>query len=159
MELIYRGIKYQSDKSEFHDFNNYQHGDWTCAVNRINAFGRYAKRDAPPGANPLGHPLGRVSHDEKLLLVWQKKTSKASTDKFPLAKYCQQLFSQQTPKVFSLTKFWHQHQRDRLEICWQIDVIENLNHCWRTTVIVELEQKFTVRTPIKLKYRGVTYYQ
>jgi hypothetical protein len=141
MELIYRGIKYQSDKSEFHDFNNYQHGDWTCSHSRVNAFGR------------------RVPHNEKLLLIWQKKKSKASTDKFPLAKYCQQLFSQQTPKAFSLTKFWHQHQRDRLEICWQIDVIENLNHCWRTTVIVELKQKITVRTPIKLKYRGVTYYQ
>ncbi len=119
MELIYRGIKYQSDKSKFHDFNQHQ----------------------------------------KLLLTWRKKTSQASTDKFPLAKYCQQFFRKQTPKVYSLTKFWHQHQRDCLETCWQIDVIENLNHCWRTTVIVELEQKFTVRTPIKLKYRGITYYR
>ncbi len=96
---------------------------------------------------------------KKLPITYCKKLVKTATNnKFPIIKYCKQLFSYQKPAVCDPLEFLHQHQSQLLENCWQLDVLQQLNLCWETTLKIELEKNLPSNPPVQLKYRGVTYY-
>lgn len=119
MELVYRGIKYQNDKSKFYN----------------------------------------LIRNQNLVLLYYKRIIHKNQPKFPLKKYCQQLFSKRKPAVLSPAKFWQRHQIQLLENCWQLDIIMMLNLCWQATIIIEMERSLTYGNSTQLKYRGVSYYK
>lgn len=120
MELIYRGIKYQNKKSEFHNL---------------------------------------VKNNQLPLFYCKKKIRAKTSNRFPLKKYCQQLFSRRKSAILSPSKFLYQYQIQLLESCWRIDMILMLNFCWQATIMIEMERSLRGNPPLKLKYRGVEYYK
>ena len=93
-------------------------------------------------------------------IIYRGKSVKAGIDaKFPLFKYCKQLFSSWKPPVFNPIKFWYKHKSQYLENCWQLDLVKQLNLCWEITSKIEQEKVSERERPIQLKYRGVTYYR
>lgn len=101
-----------------------------------------------------------LARNKKLPITYCRKLVKTATNnKFPLLKYCKQLFSYQVPPVCDPAEFFHQHQSQLLENCWQLNVIKQLNLCWETTLKIELEKNLPSNPPVQLKYRGVTYYR
>lgn len=118
MELIYRGIKYQNKKSEFHNL---------------------------------------VKNNKLPLFYCQKKIRTRRSNRFPITKYCRQLFSRRKSAVLSPAKFLYQYQIQLLENCWQIDMIIMLNFCWQATIIIEMERSLRSDACTQLKYRGVAY--
>ena len=93
-------------------------------------------------------------------LVYRGNSLKARINpRFPWSRYIKQLFSQSESKpVFDPITFWYDHKREFIQKCWHIDNIEQLDRAWDLTR--QIEQAKAVRSkPIKLKYRGVTYYR
>lgn len=102
---------------------------------------------------------------------------------FPLSKYLQQLFSSDVyVRFINPFSFWRRYRIERLETCWEIDTVKNLERCrqvkWQpgrsrhhqTSIKTEIGSYRGVpweKTPqntilisqssMKLKYRGVTY--
>ncbi len=100
------------------------------------------------------------ARNENLPVSYCKKLVKTATNnKFPLVKYCKQLFSYQVPPVCDPAEFLHQHQSKLLENCWQLDVLKQLSSCWEITLKIELEKNLPSSPQVRLKYRGVTYYR
>ena len=100
---------------------------------------------------------------DKYRIADREQSDKAAINpKFPLLKYCKQLFSSWESPVFNPIKFWYQHKSQYLENCWQLDIIKQLNCDWEISLKTKpqspLKPNYTDR-PIKLKYRGVTYYR
>ena len=79
--------------------------------------------------------------------------------RFPVFKYCKQLFCSGKVAVTHPFKFWYRHKSQHLKNCWQIDIVDRLNSSWKTTLYIEQNQTLPNRPPIELKYRGVTYYR
>ena len=102
--------------------------------------------------------LNSAQQNKPLIVYCGKSIKTAIKPEFPLLKYCKQLFSSWESPVFSPTKFWHQHKSQYLENCWQLDIVEQLNYNWAINLKTKTEQSLTQR-PIKLKYRGVSYYR
>ena len=96
----------------------------------------------------------------KKLTIFQKKLAKAAiSHSFPIVAYCKQLFFNQNSPIYDPERFWHQHQSQFLKECWQLSMVDRLDSCWELTLKIELAQALKNRTPVKLKYRGVTYYR
>lgn len=120
MELIYRGIKYQNDSTEFHQL---------------------------------------IKNNHLPIIYCKKRIRNITKNRFPVTKYCQQLFSKKKSFVLSPVKFHYEHQIQLLENCWRIDMIIILNFCWQATIIMEMERNLRNDARTKLKYRGVSYYK
>lgn len=103
--------------------------------------------------------LGSAKGNKPQIVYRGKSVKTAIAPKFPVFKYCKQLFSSWKPPVFNPVKFWYKHKTQYLEKCWQLDEIEQLDCCWEITLKIEREQILKTDRPIKLKYRGVTYYR
>ena len=116
MDLIYRGIKYRSNRARV-----------------LNA----AKKQQ--------------------IIYCGKRIEVAASPKFPVFKYFKQLFSSSKLAVCHPVKFWYQHKSQHLETCWQLDVVKQFNCSWNLDI--EQKQSLPNHPPIKLKYRGVTYYR
>lgn len=79
---------------------------------------------------------------------------------FPLFGYLKQLFSRSNSKpVFDPISFWYIHKRKYLETCWPLDEREKFERCWELTLESKPATNQKRDRPIKLKYRGVTYYR
>lgn len=138
MELIYRGIKYTAEDPKL--------------------------------------PAKTGEADNNKISRRQSNQIKISPN-FPLFGYLKQIFSRSEPKpVFDPITFWYMHKRKYLETCWPLDERDKFERCWELTLKVQspsllrgnlipspdsLEQKTHQKSdrPIKLKYRGVTYYR
>lgn len=102
-------------------------------------------------------------------IIYRGQSVKAAiAPKFPFLNYFKQLFSHgETKPVFAPMIFWYKHKKQFLENCWQLDEIEQLDLCWKITLKIERERALKRDRslhnegdrPIKLKYRGVTYYR
>ena len=96
----------------------------------------------------------------KRLPILKKKLAKARiSSSFPLAAYCKQLFFNPNSPIYDPERFWHQHQSHFLKECWQLSMVDRLDSCWELTLKIELAQALKNKAPVKLKYRGVTYYR
>ena len=91
-------------------------------------------------------------------LIYRGHSTKAKINpKFPWLVYIKQLLGKSESKpVFDPITFWYEHKRKFIEHCWHIEDIEQLNLAWNLT---QQEQAEVQSKPIKLKYRGVTYYR
>ncbi len=104
---------------------------------------------------------------------------------FPLGLYFQQLFSPNAyVKFFNPFSFWRRYKTNHLENCWEINTVRYLERChkleYRKNLLTEDPESrieltatgtyrgvpwqkttkntiFVSQTPLKLKYRGVTY--
>ena len=102
--------------------------------------------------------LAVLNSTGKKQTIYQKKSLKpVGNSKFPLIKYCKQLFYSSKLAVCHPVKFWNRHKSQHIENCWQIDVVQQLDRCWKTTLYIEQVKSLPERPPIQLKYRGVTY--
>lgn len=92
-------------------------------------------------------------------LIYRGNSLKARINpKFPWLRYIKQLFRKSESKpVFDPITFWYDHKRKFIKECWHIDDIEQLDRAWGLTL--QIEAKSVKSKPIKLKYRGITYYR
>ena len=80
--------------------------------------------------------------------------------KFPWWKYLKQIFkNSQSQAIFDPITFWYHHKRQFLDDVWRSHDAEKLDRCWDLTLQIERSQAVKSKQPIKLKYRGVTYYR
>ena len=104
--------------------------------------------------------LAVLNSTEKKQTIYQKISFKpVINSKFPVVKYCKQLFCSSKLVVCHPVKFWNRHKSQHIENCWKIDVVKQLDSCWKTTLYIEQVKTLPARPPIQLKYRGVVYYR
>ena len=90
-------------------------------------------------------------------LLYIKKTDRIAKDrKFPYLKYFKRLIVSDLNLIRNPNIFWYKYKIGYLEQCWKSSEINLLTSCWEMSP-EELEAKHN--SPIKLKYRGVTYYK
>ena len=95
--------------------------------------------------------INKIIHSNKLNNI-------AISYKFPFLQYAKQFVDLKSITIYSPHKYWHKHQTIHLENCWKVSDIKILKACWEITL---KRQKKVTKTnlPIKLKYRGITYYK
>lgn len=99
-------------------------------------------------------------HKHKIGLIISKKKFDKSIigSRFPFFEYAKQLFSTDPYFVRNPRVFLHQYLARYLEKCWKVSEVKILDSCWKITLEKEKES-VNANLPIKLKYRGVTYYK
>ena len=104
--------------------------------------------------------LAVLNSTEKKQTIYQRKSLKPIRhSKFPVVKYCKQLFCSSKSAVCHPVKFWNRHKSQHIENCWKIDVVEQLDSCWKTTLYIEQVKSLPEKPLVELKYRGITYYR
>ena len=104
--------------------------------------------------------LAVLNSSEKKQTIYRRKSIKpVENPKFPIVKYCKQLFYSNKLVVCYRIKFWNRRKSQHIENCWKIDVAKQLDLCWNTTLYIEKIEPLPKTSPIKLKYRGVSYYR
>ena len=95
--------------------------------------------------------------ENKDLVYRGHSTTAKINPKFPWLGYVKQLFPKPESKpVFDPIAFWYEHKRRFIEHCWHLEDLKRLNLAWNLTRQIEAKVQ---AQPIKLKYRGVTYYR
>ena len=90
----------------------------------------------------------------------KKKLAKAKNGcSFPAIAYYKQLLFNRNLSVRDPKLFWHLYRSQFLDKCWKLNMSEQLDFCWELTLKIELARALKDRTPVKLKYRGITYYR
>lgn len=101
----------------------------------------------------------KIVREQKHKIIYAIRTNQITIERnFPISKYLKQLFFGGQHPVCHPQKFWYKHQIDYLENCWQLSEIQLIDFCWKITLEMERQAKKS-NSPIKLKYRGVTYYK
>ena len=99
------------------------------------------------------------STDKKRIIYCKQPIETKSNFEFPVLKYCKQLLGSDKLAAYHPIKFWYRHKSQHIENCWKINIVERLDYCWKTTLYIDQQKSLSDNTPVKLKYRGVTYYR
>ena len=110
------------------------------------------------GVKYQSNSLNSAVKNVKTPILRRRLIKPAISYNFPAIEYYKQLFFDRGSPIYNPKQFWHQYQSEFLEKCWQLNPLKQLNSCWQLSSI-ERPPAVKKNPPVKLKYRGVTYYR
>lgn len=99
----------------------------------------------------------KIIKEHKHIIYSKKSEPIVKVRKFPYLKYFKQLIIGDRDLVRNPNIFWYKQKVNYLEKCWKNSEVKLLTFCWEMSP--EESEPGTNNSPIKLKYRGVTYYK
>ncbi|AFZ34555.1 hypothetical protein Sta7437_0973 [Stanieria cyanosphaera PCC 7437] len=129
MELVYRGVRYNNNKSPL--------------------------SIETQGKSGIGAAEARSDRE---IFSAQSKIATKNNFPF-LRYFKQLFFPSDAKRVLNPFLFLYVYKSQLLETYWQLDERKRLEHCWYLTLALNPKIYRISDRPIQLKYRGVTYYR
>ncbi|MBE9171055.1 DUF4278 domain-containing protein [Pleurocapsales cyanobacterium LEGE 06147] len=151
MELIYRGIKYIGNEPKLPAAIK--------AADNHNIISRQSNKVTVNANFPLlGYLKQLFSRSESKPVFDEVQAGKGPCAEETSAP-CEPRSTVSRRSILDPITFWYIHKRKFLENFWLLDEREKLERCWELTLKPKPAINQKSDRPIKLKYRGVTYYR